>query len=131
MEKSAREVFKGKFIKTAILLNLFVLFLAGSIITFIFIPQEIAYRIPLVILLAIGAVILGVVTWKKYTATKKWLEIHGKEMLAEIEHRNKNNRRYRGKDEHNPDEEDQADYDEEDEADFDEEDEVNFDEKKV
>lgn len=78
MDESARKIFKFKYIKLVMMLNVLIFSIAAAILIFFIVPPEYTLRIPVVAALAIIAAITGVVTRKNYIETKKWLEIHGK-----------------------------------------------------
>lgn len=78
MEESAKQIFKIKYITVVILLNIFIFAAAAAVAIFFIIPAEAGYKNPVLVVLAIIAVISGLFTKKYYTATKEWLEIHAK-----------------------------------------------------
>ncbi|MCP1714358.1 membrane protein YdbS with pleckstrin-like domain [Methanocalculus alkaliphilus] len=78
MDESARQIFKFKYIKLVMMLNVLIFSVAAAILIFFIVPPEYALRMPVVAALAVIAVVTGVVTRKSYIETKKWLDIHGK-----------------------------------------------------
>ncbi|MCP1662703.1 MAG: hypothetical protein D5R99_05140 [Methanocalculus sp. MSAO_Arc1] len=83
MDEEKRKEFKIKFIKTAVLLNLLILFLAATVLVAILVPGDVTfndtfYKTPLLVVLGAGTVIFAILTHRLYTTTRKWLEVHGK-----------------------------------------------------
>jgi hypothetical protein len=74
MDEDNKKKFKMKFYFLALQLNAIILFSALSFIAFFIGPVQ--YRIPLIILLIIIAVMLSVNFRKKYMETKVWLDEH-------------------------------------------------------
>ncbi len=78
MEESAKQVFRIKYITVVILLNIFIFAAAATVALFFIVPAESGFKTPVLIVLAIIAVLSGLFTKRQYTATKKWLDIHAK-----------------------------------------------------
>ncbi len=74
MDEVSKAQFKWKFYKLTILLNLLVILIALAIILAIIGP--VAYRIPVPVILLIGAAFLSWYLIRQYNLTKKWLYEH-------------------------------------------------------
>jgi len=72
MEEDAKTRFKWKFYHLTIELNIIILLVAMSIIVFFIFHSP--YSIPIIIGMLIVAFILSLDFFKKYKATKKWLD---------------------------------------------------------
>lgn len=72
MDPAAKERFKWKFYRLAVLLNLIILLVAIGVIAFFRAPPE--YRIPSFVILVLAAGTLGIYFWRKYQETKTWLK---------------------------------------------------------
>jgi hypothetical protein len=72
MDAKAKEEFRWKFYSLALQLNAIILLFALAILAFFLVPLQ--YRYPAVTILLVAAVVLAYSFWKKYTATKAWLD---------------------------------------------------------
>ena len=72
MEEDVKTRFKWKFYHLTIELNIIILLVAMSIIVFFLFHSP--YSIPIIIGMLIVALILSLDFFKKYKATKKWLD---------------------------------------------------------
>ena len=72
MDAKAKEQFRWKFYSLALQLNAVILLAALAVLSFFLVPMQ--YRYPTVIILIAVAAVLAVLFWKKYTATKAWLD---------------------------------------------------------
>ncbi len=72
MDTAAKEQFKWKFYRLAMLLNIVVLLIAVGVIAFFIAPDD--YRIPSLFILLIAAIMAGIYFRGKYLETRKWLE---------------------------------------------------------
>jgi len=75
MEEKSKDQFKWKFYRLSVQLNAVILLVAIAAIGFFLVPNP--YRIPLVCLSLIIAILLSVNFVKKYRETKAWLDVHG------------------------------------------------------
>jgi uncharacterized membrane protein YkgB len=75
MDPAAKERFKWKFYRLAVLLNIIILIVAIGVIAFFRAPPE--YRIPLFVILVLAAVTLSMYFWRRYRETKTWLKEQG------------------------------------------------------
>ena len=74
MDEDNKVKFKMKFYYLAVELNAIILFIALSFMIFFIGPVQ--YRIPLIILFILIALVLSLHFKKRYTETKAWLEEH-------------------------------------------------------
>jgi chromate transport protein ChrA len=72
MDAETKEVLRWKFYRLALQLNAVVLFVALTIIALFMVPEP--FRIPLVLLLLLLIPYLSIDFYKKYHATKLWLD---------------------------------------------------------
>ena len=72
MEEDVKTRFKWKFYHLTIELNIIILLVAMSVIVFFIFHSP--YSIPIIIIMLIVAFILSLDFFKKYKATKKWLD---------------------------------------------------------
>jgi len=74
MDEESKKKFKIKFYYLAVQLNAIILLVALCVLVFFIGPGQ--YRIPLMVVLIIMALLLSLHFRKKYKATKAWLEEH-------------------------------------------------------
>ena len=72
MDAKAKEQFRWKFYSLALQLNAVILLVALAVLSFFLVPVQ--YRFPAVAIMIAAAGILTHSFWKKYTATKAWLD---------------------------------------------------------
>jgi hypothetical protein len=72
MDAKAKEQFRWKFYSLALQLNAIVLLVALAVLSFFLVPIQ--YRYPAVAVMLAAAGILTYLFWKKYAATKAWLD---------------------------------------------------------
>ncbi len=72
MDEAKKERFRWKFYTLTILLNVIVILIACSVVSFFMAPQLL--RLPLAIVLLVAAVILAFFFRKKYGETRSWLD---------------------------------------------------------
>ena len=70
MDEAAKLVFKGKFIKLAVLLNIVVLFFLLSGLLYFLVPGRMTIALGFLVL----GILLGIYTVNRYRQTKAWLE---------------------------------------------------------
>lgn len=75
MDEDNKKKFKMKFYFLAVQLNAIILFFALAAILFFIGPGQ--YRIPLILVMIIIAIVLSLNFIRKYKETKKWLDEHG------------------------------------------------------
>lgn len=75
MDEDNKKKFKMKFYFLAVQLNAIILLFALAVILFFIGPVQ--YRIPLILVMIIIAIVLSLTFIKKYNETKKWLDEHG------------------------------------------------------
>ncbi|MDD1687764.1 hypothetical protein [Methanoregula sp.] len=74
MEAKARDQFRWKFYRLAVELNIIVLLVAVSVLIFFILPARLdSYRLPLIVVMLIGAGLLTIDFRKRYRETKAWL----------------------------------------------------------
>jgi hypothetical protein len=72
MDAKAKEQFRWKFYSLALQLNAIILLVALAVLSFFLVPVQ--YRYPVVVIMVAAAGMLTYNFWKKYTATKAWLD---------------------------------------------------------
>jgi hypothetical protein len=72
MDAKAKEQFRWKFYSLALQLNVIILLVALAVLSFFLVPAQ--YRYPVVVIMVAAAGTLTYHFWKKYTATKAWLD---------------------------------------------------------
>lgn len=78
MDETTKLKLKWKFYWLAIQLNIIILLVALSVISFFIVPAP--YRLPVIIAMPLLALLLAIRFRRNYRATKAWLEEHaGKE----------------------------------------------------
>jgi cell division protein FtsW (lipid II flippase) len=77
MDEDNKNKFKMKFYFLAVQLNAIILFVALAVIMFFIGPAQ--FRIPLIFVFGIIALVLSLNFIKKYKETKAWLDEHGGE----------------------------------------------------
>jgi cell division protein FtsW (lipid II flippase) len=74
LDEDNKVKFKTKFYYLAVELNAIILFIALSFMIFFIGPVE--YRVPIIVILILIALVLSLNFKKRYTETKAWLEEH-------------------------------------------------------
>lgn len=75
MDANAKEQFRWKFYFLAVKLNIIILLVAVSVLIFFILPERLeSYRLPLIAVMLIAAVILSLDFRKRYHETKAWLQ---------------------------------------------------------
>jgi len=74
MDETTKLQLKGKFYWLAIQLNIIILLVALSVISFFLVPAP--YRIPAIIAMPLLALLLAIRFRRNYRVTKAWLEEH-------------------------------------------------------
>jgi hypothetical protein len=76
MDDAAKTVFKGKFVRLVILLNLAILFFFLAAILYLLLLTRVRYGLELSAMFFVLALILGFIFGKEYRKTRAWLDEH-------------------------------------------------------
>ena len=71
MDEKAKQVFKIKFIRLVVLLNLDVLLFIIAFLLYFFSPEK--FRVPSTMIFLVFGLILGIIFMRRYRETKTWL----------------------------------------------------------
>jgi uncharacterized membrane protein YhhN len=86
MDQNAKNLFRWKFYRLAVELNIVILLVAVSILFFFLLPERFdSYRLPLIVVMLIVAALLALDFRKRYGETKAWL--HQQPDKKEDEHK--------------------------------------------
>lgn len=77
MDEDAKNQFKWKFYRLTLQLNVIVLLVALSVIGYFLLPNP--YRIPLIAIMLVAAIVLSINFRKSYLKTKAWLDKDGQD----------------------------------------------------